>query len=436
MRKSTWRQIADERSLIRGCLKSYQHKSAMQRSRREVRQVMEHLADTAHSVHESIMDGSYAVGQYHHYTLHDRKKDRHISVLPFVDRCVQNMIKDAIEPILINQMTDEQTAGIPHRGIASREPRHNTIRQMRRAVTDPRNRYCVLLDVHHCYESIRNVVVARILARCIHDRRTLALVHKHLFAQPRLAIGDPISHLYCNIVIAQIVRHLKVECHCRSLVNFADNIAVFGSTLQEVKDLQRQSRQMAARLRLRLNRTYPFSIDGIDCIVWCGRKYYRNGKVLLRQDTKKRYIAARHRRRSLPSYHGIIASCNARHLLQVIEQQNNSQAMRKQRTPFAGRSVKVDAMIGIRHTIVKTERRASKQKDFDFYYDVQAITDHRELVRYTTSSKLLVQALMSEEVPIRDVVIQKDWRGFFYEGSIYTNEEEAEIICREFGINY
>ncbi len=37
---------------------------------------------------------------------------------------------------------------------------------------------------------------------------------------------------------------------------------------------------------------------------------------------------------------------------------------------------------------------------------------------------------------MRDKVIQQDWRGLFFEGSVYTLEEEEERIRREFNINY
>ena len=114
----------------------------------------------------------------------------------------------------------------------------------------------------------------------------------------------------------------------------------------------------------------------------------------------------------------------------------DNHVMRKQRTPFAGKAMKTDNLIGIKHTIVKTERRQSKQKDSEYYYDVQAIAVGLGLIRYTTSSKLLVQALSAQEIPIRDVVILKDWRGLYYEGSIYSNEEEADIIRKEFGIDH
>ena len=39
---------------------------------------------------------TYRIGDYRHFRLKDKKKDRDISVLPYEDRCVQNAIKDAI----------------------------------------------------------------------------------------------------------------------------------------------------------------------------------------------------------------------------------------------------------------------------------------------------------------------------------------------------
>ena len=58
------------------------------------------------------------------------------------------------------------------------------------------------------------------------------------------------------------------------------------------------------------------------------------------------------------------------------------------------------------------------------------------LVRYSTGAQLLVQELRSASLPMRDKVIQQDWRGLFFEGSVYTLEEEEERIRREFNINY
>lgn len=434
MAYSTWRYIQGEWNLADGFRKSYKNKSKRQKEKPEVREVMDDLDAKTAEVHRTIMDGTYEVGEYRHYVLHDRKKARNISVLPFVDRGVQNMIKDAIEPILVNQFTDDMCAGIPHRGISARKKRWSVISKMRKAMADKKNKWCILMDIHHCYDTINNVVVARELEKHITDKRTLELVKKHLFTQKYLAIGDPISHLYCNLIVSRIVRRLKEEGKCRCLVNFADNIAIFGDSKEEVVRLSKLAKQESARQRLRFNKSYPFEIDKVGVVNFCGRKYTRS-KVTLRNDTKIRYIKARHKSRSMPSYNGIIISCNARNLRKQVENKDNTMH-EKQRTPFAGRNIKTEQLVGVKHTIVAKQKKSSKQKDNETYYDVQAIAVGYGLVRYTTGSKLLCMFLDKEEIPIRDVVIQKDWRGFFYEGSIYSNDEEADIIRREFGIDY
>ena len=112
--------------------------------------------------------------------------------------------------------------------------------------------------------------------------------------------------------------------------------------------------------------------------------------------------------------------------------------MTKQRTPFAGRQVKADGLLGIKHTIVAKELRKSKQRghEGETYYDVQAIAEGLGLVRYTTGARQLVLHLENESIPIRDVYIDHDWRGLYYRGTVYTDQEEADIIRRQFGIDY
>lgn len=111
--------------------------------------------------------------------------------------------------------------------------------------------------------------------------------------------------------------------------------------------------------------------------------------------------------------------------------------MQKQPTRFAGKKMKADLLIGKKQTIVDKEERRTKRPDANQpYYDVQAIVEGEGLVRYSTGAQLLVQELRSASLPMRDKVIQQDWRGLFFEGSVYTLEEEEERIRREFNINY
>lgn len=111
--------------------------------------------------------------------------------------------------------------------------------------------------------------------------------------------------------------------------------------------------------------------------------------------------------------------------------------MQKQPTRFAGKKFKADMLIGKLQTIVDKEERPSKRTDTKQpYFDVQAVVEGEGLVRYSTSAQLLVQELHTAALPMRDKIIQKDWRGLYFEGTVYTLEEEEKRIRREFAINY
>lgn len=111
--------------------------------------------------------------------------------------------------------------------------------------------------------------------------------------------------------------------------------------------------------------------------------------------------------------------------------------MLRQPTRFAGKKYKADMLIGKKQTIVDKEERQSKQPNSkEPYFDVQAVVEDLGLVRYSTGAQLLVQELRTAALPMRDKVIQKDWRGLFFEGTVFTLEEEEERIRKEFNINY
>ena len=109
----------------------------------------------------------------------------------------------------------------------------------------------------------------------------------------------------------------------------------------------------------------------------------------------------------------------------------------KIRRPFAGRPMKVETMEGINHTIVDMAEKASRQKDSESYYHVQAIADGLGLVVYSTGSAKICEYLKTKskhELPLRDMKIVHDWSGFYYDGTVYTDAEEEEMIRKQFNI--
>lgn len=109
----------------------------------------------------------------------------------------------------------------------------------------------------------------------------------------------------------------------------------------------------------------------------------------------------------------------------------------KIRRPFAGRPMKIETMEGISHTIVDFAQKQSRQKDSETYMHVQAIADALGLVVYSTGSQKICEYLKTKtrhDLPIRDMKIVHDWSGFYYEGTVYTDAEEEEMIRKQFNI--
>ena len=89
---------------------------------------------------------------------------------------------------------------------------------------------------------------------------------------------------------------------------------------------------------------------------------------------------------------------------------------------------------GILHTIVDKEEKPSRETHSETYFHVQAIAEGLGLIVYSTSSRKMMDYLRENEVPIRDRRIAHDWRGYYYEGTVYTDEEEETMIREKYNI--
>ena len=442
---STWTNITT--GLHAAVNDSYMAKSSRQRNKREVRRVMTDVDAFCRRKQQELLKGTYQVGRYRHFRLHDKKKGRDISVLPYEDRCVQNSIKGAIQPLLLRQMTGDMLGGLPGRGVLATSPGNSVVHRMRCLMNDRSLRFYLQGDIRKFYDSIDNVVAMRIIERQVKEPRTLAVVRQHLFAQKRLAIGDPFSHLVANLVMSQIIRQAKAKYGKKiRLINFADDFISFAKNKNVLVSLRRDMRHWARCLRLHYKPMYVRPVPGAVCrdniavptqpITFCGYRF-GPGYIHLTSRTKKRYIRARHRKRSVASYKGILAVADTKHLKCLIQYQDNRHMAHKIRRPFAGRPMKIEVMEGIVHTIVDFQKRASNQKDCDSYYHIQAIAGSLGLIVYSTGSQKICKYLDTKsrtDIPLRDMKVIHDWSGYYYEGTVYTDAEEESMIREQFNI--
>ena len=436
MSTSTWNNITT--GLHVAVYDSYMAKSSRQRAKREVVEVMADVDGFCQRKQRELTNGGYHVGDYRHFRLKDKKKERDISVLPYEDRCVQNAIKDAIEPLLLRQMNDDMMGGLPDCGVLARDKRHQVVARMRVLMNNRSLKYCLQGDIKKFYDHVDNVISMRFIERQVTDKRTRAIIRQHLFNQKRLAIGDPFSHLIANLNMSVIIRKAKkLYGDSIKVVNFADDFIAFSKDKTILNALRKDMQQWAKAMRLHYKRMYVRPVDGQD-IIFCGYKFGR-GYVHLTQRTKKRYVKARHKERSMGSYQGIIGVADTKHLkLKVQINDNNKGTMsEKIRRPFAGRPMKMETMEGIPHTIVDFQKRSSNQKDCDSYYHIQALADGLGLIVYSTGAQKICKYLDTKtrnDIPLRDMKIVHDWSGFYYDGTVYTDAEEEEMIRKQFNI--
>ncbi len=433
---STWHNVIN--GLHTATQVSYMAKSTRQRAKREVKAIMSDVDGFCQRKQSELANGTYRIGNYRHFSLKDKKKERDISVLPYEDRCVQNDIKDAIEPLLLRQMNDDMMGGLPGCGVLASDKRHQVVARMRVLLNDRSLKYCLQGDIKKFYDHVDNIISMRLIERQVTDNRTRAVIRQHLFNQKRLAIGDPFSHLIANLNMSVIIRKAKEKYgDSIKVVNFADDFIAFSKDKETLNALRRDMQQWAKAMRLHYKTMYVRPVDGQD-IIFCGYKFGR-GYVHLTQRTKKRYVKARHKERSMGSYQGIIGVADTKHLkLKVQINDNNKGTMsEKIRRPFAGRPMKMETMEGIPHTIVDFQKRSSNQKDCDSYYHIQALADGLGLIVYSTGAQKICKYLDTKsrtDIPLRDMKIVHDWSGFYYDGTVYTDAEEEEMIRKQFNI--
>ena len=431
---STWHNITT--GLHAAVYDSYAAKSSRQRAKREVVEVMADVDGFCQRKLKELTNDDYYVGDYRHFRLKDKKKERDISVLPYEDRCVQNAIKDAIEPLLLRQMNDDMMGGLPGCGVLASDKRHQVVARMRVLLSDRSLRYCLQGDIKKFYDHVDNVISMELIERQVKDKRTRAVIRQHLFNQKKLAIGDPFSHLIANLNMSVIIRKAKEKYGKRiELVNFADDFIAFSRDKKTLENLRRDMRIWARQMRLHYK---PMYVRPVDCqpIIFCGYQFGR-GYVHLTQRTKKRYVKARHRERSMGSYKGIIEVADTKELKKRVQYQDNRTMNEKIRRPFAGRPMKIETMEGISHTIVDFQKRSSNQKDCDRYYHIQALADGLGLIVYSTGAQKIGKYLDTKtrnDIPLRDMKIVHDWSGFYYDGTVYTDAEEEEMIRKQFNI--
>jgi len=392
------------------------------------------------TIYRVLDSEKYEVGKYRDVDIVAGGKDRTISILPFFDKCMQHLVKLVTEEYIMRPITRDAYSCLPGRGVTSRNKTYNLIVQMQRLINTDRNgcKYHLEMDIKKFYPSLQNDVVLGELFKVIKCPFTRRLLYKLVMAYPRMPIGDPISQLLINLVMGDLDHVLREKMGVKNLFRFTDNIWTFGADKQRLHYIRSWiGSYLEGRFKLSMKENYQLkkTEDGVNC---CGYRIFP-GYIKIKTATKKKYIKAINKPKSLASYLGQIKHCNCVNLRHKIEVMKNKKVGEKLMRDFVGRRVDFTSLVASEIIIVDFEKVSSTRKPGDFFYKMQIIRnlDGKDVIEHTsTGSEAILHFLdekTSSDLPLRKTV-RKDSRGIYFEGTVVSDEETLALYKKQYNI--
>jgi hypothetical protein len=241
------------------------------------------------SLQQMLINKTYATSEYKTFVKHDGAKEREIFKLPyFPDRICQWAILQVIEPILINNFTDDTYSAIPGKGI------HAAYSKMKRAVqTDVKGcQYCLKLDVRKYYPSIDHNILKEKFRRLFKDPELLWLLDEIIDSTPGetgIPIGNYISQYAGNFYLSSFDHWIKEEKRVKHYFRYMDDIVIFADSKEKLHALRKEiALYFRTNLKLEIKdnwQVFPSFVRGIDFV---GYRTFLNYS-LLRKSTCKQF---------------------------------------------------------------------------------------------------------------------------------------------------
>ena len=272
-----------------------------------------------------LVNHSYKPSPYRIKTIVEgpKRKVRKISVPRFYpDQIVQWAILLQIIPILSKGMDPFTCGSIPGRGISY------AARYLKRWLqNDPHGtKYCLKLDIHHFYQSIRHDRLKGMLRRKFKDQELLSLLDLIIDSTSTgLPIGNVTSQWFANFYLQGFDHYVREQLHAKYYIRQMDDMVVLGPNKRKLGKIERAIMAYLDGIGLQLSERQKFLVDsrGIDFL---GYRFFHNKTILRRtlmlkatrkvKRTAKRKSWSAHNCASILSYVGWIKHSNSYNLYQ------------------------------------------------------------------------------------------------------------------------
>ncbi|MEA3463800.1 MAG: reverse transcriptase/maturase family protein [Patescibacteria group bacterium] len=245
----TYKNLFSKIVSIENLMSAYNNATKQKRFRDAVLLFDQNLSKNIGQLHQQLISKTYKHGQYHFFTVYDKKK-RTISAAPFRDRVVHHAIYKIIEPIYNKKFIFDSYANRKLKGS------HRAVKRLQKFLLMAKRRasgqttplvYCLKCDISKCFPSINHKILIKILNKKIKDKDTIWLLreiinsyesgneYNKLFPansyfhakRPRgIAIGNLTSQIFVNIYLNELDQYLKHQLKVKYYVRYVDDFII------------------------------------------------------------------------------------------------------------------------------------------------------------------------------------------------------------------
>lgn len=273
---------------IKSCILEASKNGKMKK--RCVRKVVENINNESKIVRRMML--SHETG-FEKYKLEEitegiKKKKRQIAKPKFkYDQMIQHVLISQIKPIVMNSLYEYAHGSIENRGpMQSAEAISKWIKN------DPKGtRYCLQMDVHHCYPSVDQEILIRKWHEKVKDTDFNIENDKVIRASPKgLAPGSPTSVWHIHFLFTPFDHWVTEQDGVSHYLRHMDDIVIFGSNKRKLHKVERNIIEyMKREYNLEINHNHQvFPIEWIDKrgnkhgrpLDVCGYLFYRDRTIL------------------------------------------------------------------------------------------------------------------------------------------------------------
>ncbi|MBQ8039298.1 MAG: hypothetical protein IJ274_05435 [Lachnospiraceae bacterium] len=164
----TYKNLYEEMLDINNIMAAIDKASEKKRKRRDVQEVLANKLLYANRVQEMLRAHSYVQPHYRLHTIVEgsKKKKRQIEKPRFkYDQLIQNVLITQLKKIILHSLYEHAHGSLDNRGpYQSAQVISKWIRKDRKGT-----RYCLQMDIHHCYPSVDQNVLIAMYHRVIKD---------------------------------------------------------------------------------------------------------------------------------------------------------------------------------------------------------------------------------------------------------------------------